>query len=116
MTLKVFRKEWTLFIKGVMAHEKLPDWSRLWDDFVQEELQDEELNGGKHKVEDDIVALSIHVKKGKKIANEDGKKKKDMGKVKCFACHKFWHYAGQCPNKKKGGNEMQPEIAASTKA
>jgi hypothetical protein len=24
-----------------------------------------------------------------------------MSKVKCFACHKFGHYAGQCPNKKK---------------
>jgi hypothetical protein len=39
-----------------------------------------------------------------------------MSKVKCFACHKFGHYAGQCPNKKKGGNETQPEVAASTKA
>ena len=24
-----------------------------------------------------------------------------MSKVKCFACHKFGHYAVQCPNKKK---------------
>jgi hypothetical protein len=24
-----------------------------------------------------------------------------MRKVKCFSCHKFGHYAGQCPNKKK---------------
>jgi hypothetical protein len=24
-----------------------------------------------------------------------------MSKVKCFACHKMGHYAGQCPNKKK---------------
>jgi hypothetical protein len=39
-----------------------------------------------------------------------------MRKVKCFACHKFGHYAGQCPNKKKGGNETQPEVATSTKA
>jgi hypothetical protein len=45
MTLKGFRKEWTLFIKGILAHEKLLDWSRLWGVFTQEELRDEELNG-----------------------------------------------------------------------
>jgi hypothetical protein len=31
-----------------------------------------------------------------------------MSKVKCFACHKFGHYGGQCHNKKK------KHIAAST--
>jgi hypothetical protein len=36
--LKGFTKEWTPFIKGIVAREKLLDWSRLWDDFVQEEL------------------------------------------------------------------------------
>jgi hypothetical protein len=49
MTLKGFTKEWTPFIKGIVAREKLHDWSRLWDDFVQEELQDEDLNGGRYK-------------------------------------------------------------------
>jgi hypothetical protein len=39
MTLKGFTKEWTSFIKGIVAREKLLDWSRLWDDFVQEELR-----------------------------------------------------------------------------
>jgi hypothetical protein len=38
-----------------------------------------------------------------------------MRKVKCFACHKFGHYAGQCPHRKKGGNKTQPEVVASTK-
>lgn len=29
-------------------------------------------------------------------------KRRDMGKVKYFACHKFGHYASQCLNKKGG--------------
>jgi len=37
-TLKGFKKEWTSFIKGIMAHEKLLDWSRLCNELVQEEL------------------------------------------------------------------------------
>ena len=28
-----------------------------------------------------------------------------MSKVKCFACQKMGHYAGQCPNKKKKKNQ-----------
>ena len=32
-----FSKPWDTFVKGVVVREKLPDWQRLWDDFVQEE-------------------------------------------------------------------------------
>ena len=33
---------------------------------------------------------------------EDGEQQqRDMNKVKCFACHKFRNYAGQCPDRKK---------------
>ena len=31
---------------------------------------------------------------------QDGQKK-DLGTVKCFACQKMGHYAGQCPQKKQ---------------
>jgi hypothetical protein len=33
-----------------------------------------------------------------------------MSKVKCFACHKFGHYAGQCPNKKKKQTTASTEV------
>lgn len=65
--------------------------------------------GQRGGVEEDTVDLVV---KGKKKVNKkgpkDGDKKKkrgeqsgDMSKVKCLACHKFGHYAGQCANKKK---------------
>jgi hypothetical protein len=39
-----------------------------------------------------------------------GEGKKDMRKVKCIACHKFGHYAGQCPNKKKKQTVASAEV------
>ena len=39
ITLNGFSKPWDVFVKGVVAREKLPDWQRLWDDFVQEETR-----------------------------------------------------------------------------
>jgi len=38
IALKGFIKEWKPFIKGIVAKEKLLDWNRLWDNFIQEEL------------------------------------------------------------------------------
>jgi hypothetical protein len=79
------------------------------------------LNGGHHKNDDENLSLAIQEKKGKfkKISSGESTyqvdKKKDMRKVKCFACQKFGHYAGQCPHKKKGGNETQTEVAVMEK-
>jgi hypothetical protein len=37
-----------------------------------------------------------------KTQGESGSgKKRDMIKVKCFACKRMGHYVGQCPNRKK---------------
>jgi hypothetical protein len=33
-----------------------------------------------------------------------------MRKFKCFACHKFGHYAGQCSNKKKKQTTASAEV------
>ena len=57
-------------------------------------------------------------KKKKKFmkGSKDGAKqhdgeKKDMSNVKCFACQKMGHYAGQCPKK----NKKKQQTAATAK-
>ena len=38
-------------------------------------------------------------KEGDKQKEGGEQQQRDMSKVKCFACHKFRHYAGQCPDR-----------------
>jgi hypothetical protein len=45
------------------------------------------------------------------LVGKSNEKKKDMSKVRCFACHKTGHYASQCLNKKK--KKSEPEVSAS---
>jgi hypothetical protein len=74
-----------------------------------------------YKNDDENVALASQAKKGKFKKFSSGEstsqddKKKDLSRVKCYACRKFGHYAGQCLNN-KGGNETQSEVVMSTKA
>jgi hypothetical protein len=40
ISLKGFTKEWKVIVKCVMGREKLPNWSRFWDEFTQEEIRE----------------------------------------------------------------------------
>jgi hypothetical protein len=54
------------------------------------------------------MALGTHARKGKRNgsprieASPEQRKKKDLSKVKCFACHMLGHYVSHCPQRKKG--------------
>jgi poly(3-hydroxybutyrate) depolymerase len=93
-------------VKGVVAREHHLDLQRLWDDFSQEETREEALQGCQAKGDEDEEIVALHAKKSR------GDGKKDMRKVKYFACHKTGHYASQCQNKKKRKKETQ--VATST--
>jgi hypothetical protein len=93
-------KQWTVFVEGIVARENLPKSGRLWDDFIQEETRRGYVLGSSSTGnEEENVALAAkgknRSKKGSKGGNKQkGEGKKDMSKVKCFACHQFGHYAG----------------------
>ena len=102
-------KPWAVFVESVVAREHMPSWDRLWDDFIQEETRRGYIQGSTSHNKDDEENVALAAKRKKKKTKKGSKggtkqqdgEKKDMSKVKCFACQKFGHYVGQCPNKKK---------------
>lgn len=95
IALKGFTPERKSFIKGIIARDQLLDWNRLWDDFIQEELRDEELHLMKKDFDDD-VALAAWMKG----------KQKDLSKLKCFNCGEYGHYSTR-RLKKQGDDEKK---------
>jgi L-asparaginase II len=74
-------------------------FDRLWIDCIQEEAWIESYNGKQIGIDDENLALAVHARKGRRNssprreASLEQRKKKDLSKVKCFACHMLGHYA-----------------------
>ena len=59
--------KWHTFVQGVVAREKLPDWTRLWDDFVQEESQEGTFHNSTQSNEENVAVITKGKgKRGKK--------------------------------------------------
>lgn len=90
-----------------MAQGKLPEWSRLWDNFTQEDIRESSLSKT-IVVSEEKVALAAKGHQKKKRSSVD------INKVRCYSCNNLGHYATQCPNKKgKKEQGKQPEMAAA---
>jgi hypothetical protein len=102
VALNGFPGSWEPFVQRICAQEKLPPFDRMWIDCIQEEAQIESRNGKQRGSDDENQALVAHARKcrgkcsrGREASPEQWKK--DLSKVKCFACHKQGHYASKCP-------------------
>jgi hypothetical protein len=92
-------------VKCVVGREHLPDWSRLWDDFTQEEIR-ERSQSSEQKTDraDENVALAAKNKK-------KGSSGRDLSKVRCYCCNQLGHLASHCPERKESEG---PETTAIT--
>ena len=110
IALKGFTKEWEVFVKCVMGHEHLPDWSRLWDDFTQEETREgSQSSGQKTDRVDENVALASKSKKKENF-------RRDLSRVRCYCCNQLGHLASQCPERKKKKKGQEGPNTATTTA
>jgi hypothetical protein len=48
LTLQGLPKNWEVFVEGIIAKENLPDWERLWDDCIQNEIRRNSNGAAKH--------------------------------------------------------------------
>jgi hypothetical protein len=81
IALNGFTKDWEVFVKCVVGREHLPDWSRLWDDFTQEEIREIfQRSDKKTDRADENVALVAKRKK-------KGSSGRDLSKVRCYCCN-----------------------------
>ena len=88
--------------------EHLPDWSRLWDDFTQEEIWEGSQRSGKKKDGlDENVALATKSKK-KRCSG------RDLSKLRCYFCNQLGHLASHCPERKKKKEPEGLETVATT--
>jgi len=104
MTLNGFPCSWDSFAQGICAQDKLPEFDKLWIDFVQVEARFLSINSLSRNQDEEIQALGRKGKgKGRRNSNKkdtgrtlapiQDQKKKDPSKIKCFKCHTFGHYA-----------------------
>jgi hypothetical protein len=109
IALKGFTKEWEVFVKCVVGHEHLPYWSRLWDDFTQEEIQEgSQSSGQKTNGVDENVSLT-------KKSNKKGSSRRDLSKVKCYCCNQLGNVAFHFPERKKKKKKPEgPKTTATT--
>jgi hypothetical protein len=109
IALKGFTKECEVFMKCVVGHEHILDWSRLWDDFTKEEIREGSQSSGQ-KTDGSDENVSITAKSKKK-----GSSGRDLSKVRCYCCNQFEHLDFHFTERKKKKKEPEgPETTTTT--
>ena len=104
IVLKGFTKEWEVFVKCIVGREKLLDWSKLWDDFTQEEIREGSLGSQVNEEVEHNVAL----------AAKTIKKKKYISHIRCYHCGKMGHCSSKCLEKNNVKENIERDMVAST--
>jgi hypothetical protein len=121
IALNGFSSSWEPFVQGVCAHGLLPNFEKLWDNFILEETKLENVSGKVEEIQN--LALIRKMRGGKKggpggVKRQGGRvkffepRKKDLSHMKCFKCHEMDHYASQRLERKKTKQQQQEFVGS----
>ena len=108
-TLNGLPRSWDSFIQGICARKKLVKFSKLWEEFSQEEAR---IAAREEKMGSEYQALMVHSKSHSKtnkrrLHSSIGKHsykdntRKYVSRIICYTCDESGHYARSFPNKQK---------------
>ena len=100
-TLNGLPRSWDSFIQGICARKKLVKFSRLWEEFSQEEAR---IAAREEKMGSEDQALTTHSKKSRRRPHyskgKDSHLRKDISKLRCYTCDEIGHFAKYYPKNK----------------
>ena len=108
-TLNDLPRSWDSFIQGIYAKNKLVKFSRLWEEFSQEEAR---IATREEKMGSEDQALTVHSKKGRRSTHHSkgknphhrDKNRKNISRSRCYTCDEIWHFEKDC---RKNNNHSQ---------
>ena len=110
-TLNGLPRSWDSFIQGICARKKLVKFSRLWEEFSQEEAR---IIAREEKMGSEDQALTVQSKKsrtdyrkGKHSHQKDNPRRssRNLPKFRCYTCDERGHFARYCPGNKNGSHK-----------
>ena len=109
-TLNGLPRSWDSFIQGICAIRKLINFSRLWEEFSQEEDQ---IVAREEKMGNEDQALTTHTKKIRRDYHHPKGKhshqnnpRRDLSSIRCFTCDEKGNISRICP-RNKGGSQKK---------